>query len=668
MGQIVMRRRLTCTIAALLMLLTGYKIDAGLDVQDPVKIERAGTAAAAPTLEPVDLDSWLDGFMPNALRQADIAGAVVAVVKDGKILLQRGYGYADVQRHVPMDPERTVVGVGSISKIFTWTAVMQLVEQGRLDLNTDVNRYLDFKIPPAFGKPITLTHLMTHTAGFEQTSFIQLSPDAVARGLGEYLRGVPVPSRIYPPGAVPAYSNYGSMLAGYIVERASGETFVDYTDRHIFAPLGMKKSSFRRPVPQVLQTDLSQSYDVGSGEPFAPENEEPAGDPSGHLATTASDISRFMIAHLQQGQFEGVSLLKPGTANLMHRTASKPPPVTNGMALGFFVMERNGRRAIEHGGDISGFHSWLSLLPREKTGIFVGLNSSGRSEGAVSAANLLRLSLLHDFVDRYFPAGPRAVLPTTATAAAHAKLAAGQYWLSQVSAGDFMNALSLAVQFFVFDVEVKANEDGTIETSSMLSMIKGRPQTWREIAPFEWQEVDGDARLKMKIVNGEVVSFQKDDVVSAFILQRVPLSRSASLNMGLLLAAATITFLSVLFWPIIWFVRRRFESEHEFSRHELRLRRLNKISACTAVLYLVGWLFIFANSDQPGMLPWIRLVQAIGLICIFGLIIFAWSAWVGLKTKGPWWRKAWNVILALAMLEIIYFSFAFKLISIDMNY
>src|ERR1700753_825498 len=127
-----------------------------------------GTPSAAVPLTANDLNSWLDGYLPYALHTGDIAGAVVVVVKDGQVLSERGYGYSDVEARKPVDPKLTLFRPGSTSKLFTWTAVMQQVEQGHIDLDQDVNTYLDFKIPPYQGRPITMRQIMTHTAGFEE--------------------------------------------------------------------------------------------------------------------------------------------------------------------------------------------------------------------------------------------------------------------------------------------------------------------------------------------------------------------------------------------------------------------------------------------------------------------------------------------------------------------
>src|SRR5215468_8267612 len=212
--------------------------------------ENAAATAATPSAAPAavaltatDVESWLDGYLPYALKTGDIAGAVVVVVKDGEILTERGYGYSDVAARKPVDPKLTLFRPGSVSKLFTWTAVMQLVEQGKINLDADVNQYLDFKIPPRDGQPITMRNLMQHTAGFEEQAKGTITESSSPSY--EVLLKAWVPARVFAPGTTPAYSNYGASLAGYIVQRVSGEPFDAYIEKHIFAPLEMKYSSFR---------------------------------------------------------------------------------------------------------------------------------------------------------------------------------------------------------------------------------------------------------------------------------------------------------------------------------------------------------------------------------------------------------------------------------------
>jgi CubicO group peptidase (beta-lactamase class C family) len=209
----------------------------------------------------------LDGFMPYALERGDIAGGVVVVVKDGRVLLAKGYGYADVSTQLSVDAETTLFRAGSISTLFTWTAVLQLVDRGKLDLDADINGYLDFRIPPYEGRPITVRNLMTHTPGFEESLRYSFATDPGGLLPLEYAVKRSAPMRIFPPGEIPAYSNYGAELTGYIVARVSGEPFEDYVERNIFAPLAMGHSSFRQPLPPALEPGMALGYGLASEPP-----------------------------------------------------------------------------------------------------------------------------------------------------------------------------------------------------------------------------------------------------------------------------------------------------------------------------------------------------------------------------------------------------------------
>src|SRR5947209_7417261 len=194
---------------------------------------------AAPALTKQDLEPFFDALISSQLRTRNIAGAVVSVVKDGQVLLQQGYGYADLEAKKPVQPDQTLFRPGSISKLFTATAVMQLVEEGKLDLDRDVNEYIDFVVPKTYPEPVTLRRLLTHTAGFEDTlKNLFVAHESDMKALRTYLVNE-MPQRIFPPGKIPSYSNYGFSVAGYIVERVSGEKFERYIDNHILKPLRM---------------------------------------------------------------------------------------------------------------------------------------------------------------------------------------------------------------------------------------------------------------------------------------------------------------------------------------------------------------------------------------------------------------------------------------------
>ncbi|HLE55684.1 MAG TPA: serine hydrolase domain-containing protein, partial [Rhodothermia bacterium] len=293
--------------------------------------------SAGHSLTATDVETFLDGFVPLQLEQDDIAGATISIVKDGQLLFAKGYGYADVEKKHPVVADATLFRPGSISKLFTWTAVMQLAEQGKLDLDRDVNTYLDFKIPEAFGKPITVKNLLTHTPGFEDVVkdlFVDASKQV---SLGQYLK-THIPRRIYPPGTVAAYSNYGAGLAGYIVERVSGRPFNQYVDENIFKPLVMTHSTFEQPLPNSLAAQMSKGYRSASDGPKPFEAVGPG--PAGSLSSSSTDMARFMTAHLQQGQYAEARILRPETVSRMHSRLFELNPAANGMALGFYEESR----------------------------------------------------------------------------------------------------------------------------------------------------------------------------------------------------------------------------------------------------------------------------------------------------------------------------------------
>src|SRR5579862_1023982 len=332
--------------------------------QTPVQQAKALTAP--------DLETFLDGLVPAELERENVAGAVISVVKDGQVLLAKGYGYSDVEHRQPVSADSTVFRIASISKLFTATAVMQLVEQGKLNLDTDVQTYLDFKLRRHFPDKITLRNLLTHTAGFEE-SIKDLPADS---GKSVPLREHIVkrtPDQIYRPGTITSYSNYGADLAGYIVQVVSGTPYAEYVRLHILEPLGMTHSSIAEPPPPDVRRLVSKEYALASDS--VKSYEVLQGEPSGQMASTGADMTKFMIAHLQLGRYGDHRILAEPTAKLMATTQFRTDPRIPCMALGFFEESENGYRIIGHGGDLSWFHSHLSLLMDEGVGIFMSVNS-----------------------------------------------------------------------------------------------------------------------------------------------------------------------------------------------------------------------------------------------------------------------------------------------------
>jgi CubicO group peptidase (beta-lactamase class C family) len=615
--------------------------------------------AGAHDLNKADLDAWLDGYMPYALKAGDIPGAVVVVVKDGQPLTMRGFGYSDLKTRAPVDPQNTLFRPGSVSKLFTWTAVMQQVQAGKINLDADVNTYLDFKIPPYHGKPIKVRDLMTHTPGFAETAkylilYGKKAPVSLKQAL---LRSIP--ERIYEPGTMPAYSNFGASLAGYIVERVSGEPFEQYVQRHIFAPLGMDHSSFQQPLPANLDRLMSKAYKPGASDPQP--YEVIAMSPAGALASSGADMGKFMIAQLNNGG----PLLDPATAQLMHQNANKPYSALPGMALGFYHEDRNGLNIVGHGGDTVFFHSDLHLLLDKNVGLYISMNSVGKNGGA----HALREELLQEFLDRYYP-GPAQNLPTASTAKAHGEAMAGHYVSSRAGGFNFLRLAAL-----LGESKAWVDKDGYLVVDSITDPSNS-PRKWREVGPWLWQEVNGADYLQaIPDANGRIKMFSITPY--APIIEFLP--APTSLNAGWILPVAGIAlfiiFLAALGWPTTAIVRWRYGYKWDLAGRPLLLHRLTRVAAWLFVIVVIGWMAIFQilNSDlsalDDGLDIWMRLLQLILIGAIVGTLVAIWNAWTVTTAPGRhWFRTGWSILIALAAAFLVWLCLNVGLLTASLNY
>ena len=435
--------------------------------------------SGAHPLTAADLETFFDGILPLQLERSDIAGATVLVMKDGSVLLQKGYGYADVKTKKPVDPAATIFRLASISKLFTWVSVMQLVEQGKLDLDADVNRYLDFQIRPGFDKPITLRNLMTHTGGFEEVlDDIILTDSRKSVSLRDDLIHNQ-PMRLFPPGEIPGYSNYGVGLASYIVQRASGEPFDQYVHDHIFAPLGMMHSSFHQPLEKALEYTDSQGYRGDTTKPpVGFEIFNPVG--AGGVSSSAGDMGRFGQALLNGGELDGQRILKPETLALMwtpqFRASDQLPPI----CMGFYQDWRNGLRWIGHEGDLIAFHSLFFVEPQEKLVLFVSYNSSG-------GGNQPRPEIINFFSDRYFPGAPKATF--LKTPASDLKDIEGEYFSTRRS-----DSTKLRLSNLFNERRASVDKDGMLTVENWKD-LRGHPIKFRPIGKDLWQAEDDQERI-----------------------------------------------------------------------------------------------------------------------------------------------------------------------------
>ncbi len=605
---------------AVLMLFACSELAQEPQPRAPVVPEKKSEQAATQTppsnpqfahpLDAADLGAFFDGIIPLQLERTDIAGATVWVMKDGKLLMQKGYGFADAKEQKPVDPTQTIFRLASISKLFTWISVMQLQEQGKLDLDTDVNNYLDFKIRPAFEKPITLRNLMTHTGGFEEeVRNILLIKTNKMLTLRDFLIENQ-PRRLFAPGTIPAYSNYGVGLASYIVQRVSGVPFEQYVAEHIFAPLGMTHSSFYQPLPKDLEKLPSEGYRGSTDKPaLGFEVFNPAG--AGGLSSTASDMGRFGQALLNGGALDGKRVLKSETLDQMYtpqfRTSNQMPPI----CMGFYETWRNGLHWIGHEGDLIAFHSLFFLERSQKLILFVSFNTA-------SAAAKPRPELVQMFSDRYFPFNQKQEFIKES----HDELKAieGTYQSTRRADSTKVRLANLMSQR-----TAKLDKDGVLEIEGV-NDVRGHTIKWKPISQDLLQQVDGQHRIfAIRNGDGKVIRLASDFAgVQAERVRWYEKSKTVFLAAGLSL----IALFSVVFATLSRSIRRLLLKNRPRPAPQPATRWLPFTTQTAAWIWVVLLTTIFAivaatgDNIPPPTDAWIKCFYLINIVTA-GAIFFS---------------------------------------------
>ncbi|MBU1339469.1 MAG: beta-lactamase family protein [Acidobacteria bacterium] len=534
--------------------------------------------------DPGEFEAFVDGIMAVQMQANKIAGAAVSVVLDGKVFFAKGYGWADVEKRIPVSAETTLFRPGSVSKLFTWTAIFQLREQGKLDLDADINTYLDFEIPNTYPEKITLKNLMSHTPGFEDVVIgMGAKKPENLKSMNEFL-AEHLPERMMPPGRHTAYSNYGTALAGYIVERVTGMPFETYVEQYIFKPLHMTHSTFRQPLPVGLDKEMSGGYTYRNGRFKKEKFELISGlSPAGALSASALDMAFFMIAHLNLGVYDDLRILEEETARFMHSRLFSHHPDIEGNAHGFWEYNINGLRTIGHGGDTILFHSLLGLVPSRNIGFFISYNSVGGGGGP-------RDQFFKAVMNRYFPAPPAERIDP----AKGFKKLAGRYTGVFTSNRRISSSFIKLMKLFQ-TMRITSDRDGALLTSGGSGIRR-----WIEKDPLVFQEYEGQDRLV----------FQEDDknrITHAFI-GRLPYFGFDKMKWYetprfsiLVLVFCFLLFFSTLTWPL-GALRRRFCSQNnsQMSRGEKTARWIAGGFAALNVLFLL--LFAAVNSDPVRMM------------------------------------------------------------------
>jgi CubicO group peptidase (beta-lactamase class C family) len=574
------------------------------------------TPSAVHELSSADLEAFFDGILPLQLERSDVAGASVLVMKDGKLLLEKGYGYSNFKDKKPVDPATTIFRLASISKLFTWVAAMQLEEQGKLNLDTDINQYLDFQIRPAFGRPVTMRNLMTHTGGFEETvrDIILVNgkqpPDQVS-SLREFLfRNQP--RRLFPPGIVPGYSNYGVGLGSYIVQRISGQRFEQYVADHIFAPLGMTHSTFFQPPPKELESLPSEGYrGTTAQDPVGFEIFNPVG--AGGVSSTAADMCRFGQALLRGGELDGHRILKPETLAKMYTPQFRSSEELPALGMGFYETWRNDLHWIGHEGDLIAFHSLFFIERSENLILFVSFNSAG-------GAGKARPELVQMFTDRYFPSNaPQKFIAMTPE---KLKSVEGAYQSTRRADSTKTRLNNL------FSQRVASVDKEGVLTLGDIKDLRGHTIKWKPIAADLFQQVDGQRRLfAIRDGSGNVIRLAYD--FPGVQAERVKWYDAAAFVYAL--CGGSVAILAAVIVASLYRLGRRLVFKNRPKPvpqpGTLWLPRVTRVAACLWV-GLLGGIFGFLASHGDDLAPptaawdkYLYLVNGVALLAVLFSIL-----------------------------------------------
>lgn len=639
---------------------SGIVIILALVLSLPATAQVAGSVSKVQRgpIEPTDLEAFMDEFFDKNMEELNIPGAAVVVVKDGKILFSEGYGFADLERQIPVDPAQTIMRVASVSKLFTATAAMQLVEQGLLDLDADVNQYLTaLQIPDDYSEPVTLAQLLTHTAGFEDRiiGIATLSADELLP-LGEYLEGN-VPKRVLEPGTVHSYSNYSFALVGQLIEEVSGTPFVQYVDENILQPLGMSRSTFEQPLPPELAEDFAVGYFVTDGEYEPGDYLYLHGGPEGSMSSTAEDMARFMIAHLQDGRYEDVQILEEDTARQMYEQQFSHHPELPGLGYAFKERFVNGERLIGHGGDIGTYSSQMILFPEDDLGFFVVYNVFN---------DALRERLVAAFMDRFYGEGSPATAPAAVELSQEdlARFTGGYRWVRypRSTIGKLVALIPGPV-----NVNIEANDDGTLSVSFF-----GAPPEWRyaPVKPLVFKQVAGGVQelSGLEFDLGDTLVFREDEsgrVDFAFVpLQSVALEKVAVYEIGEVQAGALGSFLLIFLspfvvWPLGALIRRLRKQASTATTGSSRARWVAGIVSILNFTFLMILILAIGEGLMFGVPLIVQVALIIPIVTTLLTLILLWMTFLAWKDSywSFWGRIYYSFLTMTAVLFVLWANY-----------
>ena len=601
---------------------------------------------ATTSLDPARVESFLDGVIASKMHDKNIAGATLCIIKDGEIVIKKGYGYSNFAERTPVNPDETLFRIGSVSKLFVWLAVMQQVERGNLDLNRDINDYLvDFKIPNTFEGPITLTHLMSHTPGFEDRliKLFTLDPDEI-KPLSEVLQNQ-IPKRIRPAGLHASYSNHGTAIAAHLVEIVSGVNWLDYVELNIINPLGLKSTTFRQPLPDSLAPFMSNGYKYVAGEMVEKPFEIIPLSPAGATTTNAADMAIFMKMLLNKGQYNGVQILDSNTFNLMLKPVMYHAEGVNQCSYGFMDVSHKGVKIIGHGGDTFWFHSLIALVPEHNLGLFLSFNTDGGGGTYVE--------VFDEFLDQFL-ANDFEPLPTIDLSAEELKKFEGEYMVNRYPHTDYLKLISLMARFKITALEdkLKVSKDGKTEY-------------WLPVGTLLFQK-ENDADLMAFELNPDGnVMHAFDGRMAIYAFDKVKFFQSQKLHLSIFASAILLSLIVLVYWPMIYFIRRRYQPMSiALSPLSFSSKSTAWLGALLYLLFIVGISTSLGDVEAsvysvPASLKTILIIPFVLIVITLLMFYHTWLIWSygGTRIRSRIFYTLLFMANVLALWQIYYWNF-----------
>lgn len=593
-------------------------------------------------IDPKVLSEFLDDFFLKKMSEHHVPGAAIVIIKDDKIIFSKGYGYANIEEEVPINPKETVFRVASVSKVFTITGIMQLEEQGLISINNDVNKYLkNFQIENNYEEPIKIQYLLTHTDGFETRDLATFVQDPTNITSLENTLKSDLNSPVQKPGSMITYGGYGTALAGCLISEITNKPFEEYIDDNIFKPLDMKNSTFNQVLPENLKEKSATIYNYENDtNKFTPTQflyvRTP---PTGGLSTTTEDMGKFLIALLNKGEYGQNKILKEKTVEKMLDRQYSSHPSLPGVTYGFMESLYNGQRGLIRDGSGVGVRSQICLLPEYNLGYFYVQNIRGDE---------MAEEFNEAFLDLLFPHGDKKLDSQICTK--ELRRYEGNYRPSQTAEHTLVKMEALAIG----NLKIEANEKGELIVTILGEdeVYGGFPDVskWVEIEPLLFRRVDKERYMAFQEnEKGEIISLTSGSGYHGSFV-KIPWFESNTIQLSLLVFYITV-FLATIIISIIKFVKGY--------RDKLQISGLISLLFITGIIGTLYALFFKRIAGFPtfafGVSLLAKIMLTVLLLASFKSIIFLIifiKCWV--SSKMTLVEKVFYLIVMVSFMGIIF--------------